>query len=693
MLGGIRMKGSMTLRKKMLAIFIPLVLISGATISLVSYFITKADLETALQDNMKATSNELTEATERRFVGHERIGDSLSSLLSSEGSSLDKEQIANVLENTIWNNEDTLGGGVWYEPYAYDEDTEFFGPYVYKEDDEAVYTEAYEEPDYDYPSWEWYEVGIESDGDAVWTEPYDDEETGITMLTTSVPFTDDSGETIGVVTADIDLSTLQEHIGASDMNGSGYAFISDEEGQYIAHPDRDKVMKANVSDDGEFGESFVDKEEEIHTMGYDGEDHLVYQQTLPTTGWTLSLAVPESELYAPLNRLLTQLITYTIVIAGLGSIIIFIFSGRLTRHINTLKEKMGQVSQGDLNVNTSIDTNDEIGVLGSQFNQMTEDMNELLRSMRSTVFQLKDSSEQLSATSEETTASSQDINKAIRDVAESATSMSGQTEETNNAAIDLASSIENITTKVGTMNEMSDKQEFDHKDGMTQMDNLQSASETASTQTDKASSTVNELSHHVQNIESVLANIEDISEQTNLLALNASIEAARAGEHGKGFAVVAGEVRKLSEQTTNLTSQIKERINSVKQESEEAVMSMKDVKNSNENQRTAVLETKDIFERLTGVANEMSEAMEAISGDVTVMNQKKDNIVAKLDDINASIQQSASASEEITASTDEQVQALQSVSEAAEQLNQMSEEADNKVRAFKIKENNNHHEE
>ncbi|RSL28811.1 hypothetical protein D7Z54_34520, partial [Salibacterium salarium] len=90
---------------------------------------------------------------------------------------------------------------------------------------------------------------------------------------------------------------------------------------------------------------------------------------------------------------------------------------------------------------------------------------------------------------------------------------------------------------------------------------------------------------------------------------------------------------------------------------------------------------------LTGVANEMAEAMEAISGDVTVMNQKKDNIVAKLDDINASIQQSASASEEITASTDEQVQALQSVAEAAEQLNQMSEEANNKVRAFKINEN------
>jgi len=52
--------------------------------------------------------------------------------------------------------------------------------------------------------------------------------------------------------------------------------------------------------------------------------------------------------------------------------------------------------------------------------------------------------------------------------------------------------------------------------------------------------------------------VAQIALQTNILALNAGIEASRAGDYGRGFAVVAENVRRLSEETRTMSSNISE---------------------------------------------------------------------------------------------------------------------------------------
>lgn len=133
------------------------------------------------------------------------------------------------------------------------------------------------------------------------------------------------------------------------------------------------------------------------------------------------------------------------------------------------------------------------------------------------------------------------------------------------------------------------------------------------------------VSEQVNQILSILGEIDAISKQTNLLSLNAAIEAARAGEYGRGFAVVADEVRKLSSRAEHFSSQIRKDIDQVYQavrDAEGAINKMSSmdmafaleskskldgtlmhIHGTSQSMTTVILKQNEISSRVEGVVN------------------------------------------------------------------------------------------
>ena len=116
-----------------------------------------------------------------------------------------------------------------------------------------------------------------------------------------------------------------------------------------------------------------------------------------------------------------------------------------------------------------------------------------------------------------------------------------------------------------------------------------------------------ELKVKSKEAENLVTSIESISKQTNLLALNASIEAARAGEQGKGFTVVALEVRKLSEETAKVTSNIVKLIKDIENISNKTYSDMENSLNTVEQQYNYLQNAVNELDSIEGSIKNSSE--------------------------------------------------------------------------------------
>ncbi|HYF94474.1 MAG TPA: methyl-accepting chemotaxis protein [Symbiobacteriaceae bacterium] len=528
-------------------------------------------------------------------------------------------------------------------------------------------------------------------------------------------------------------------------------------GQLTNYVEDDEELKAKIEKLRELSQNFTWPADQIFTLVKEGKAEeargVASREAAPIATDMSALAdqilrefseqaladVAETRAYAATTRLIGYAaFTAAAVFALLMG---FIMARVMAQNVRKIAALAGQVSDGNLAADpVRVSGRDELADLAKSINQMVASLRGLVHSVTASTNQVAGAADTLSEISGQASDASSQAANAVTKVAAGASRQAEATTEVSRTVEQLKRAIEQVAAGAGqssrdvqqaaetlttmvadidaTTQSSSENAEAAAEASSTAARGARSVEETIAgmdrirTSVEASADRIRHLADVSRQIGAITEAISGIAGQTNLLALNAAIEAARAGEHGRGFAVVAEEVRKLAESAAGSAREIAGLIQTIQNETQEAVKAMeagraeveagaKLAAGAGETLRQmqaaaaqTALAVKAIAERVQASFSriqDVTHAFEAISA-VTEQNTASTEEMAAsaqlvtdaIYGINGVAQENAAIAEEVSASTEEVTASAQAVSASAQELQQIARRLREQVEQFRV---------
>ncbi|WP_414541318.1 methyl-accepting chemotaxis protein [Nostoc sp. CCY0012] len=159
---------------------------------------------------------------------------------------------------------------------------------------------------------------------------------------------------------------------------------------------------------------------------------------------------------------------------------------------------------------------------------------------------------------------------------------------------------------------------------------------------------VKRLAESSQEISKIVALISQIASRTNLLALNASIEAARAGEAGRGFAIVADEVRQLADKSAKSLKEIEQIVMQIQSETGSVMTAMEEGTQQVIKGTKLAEEAKRSLENIIQVANRIDTLVGSITSDTVEQTETSRAVAHVMQSVELTAQETSQEAQRVS---------------------------------------------